>query len=816
MQPAVAMFGDPSQFAGSAMFIADPPNTYHSLPYRQAFSTTDLQNLSHNFGTHFRQPTSAYATPQNVSHTTSATLTPRNLSRQASPSAPLGPHQKRRKASGHSKIPDGLTMTRLQTSGASHGPASAGWIPPARTNGPTVSTHVYSPFSTSYSGPPVASLPGPFNTGPPTPNIRDGGFFANQRSQSVENLALQQPFSTPTSAHQSRRSSPTDALLNGIGTIPPEQNQALLNSSSGLQSLQVPSAIEKIIPGECSISGGRDVTILGTGFRNGFEVMFGNTVASSTVYYADRCLVCVVPPARHPGMVPVMFRHQFEVQQQQQHHQPYPSSQSSNHQLHFTYTDDDDQELIRLCLTYVGQKQWGVSQDAGAVARRMMQSSSFGPGGWSGNTPSSGHQHRQAVSMESALLGCLEAVDLDDSEFQPRLNMRTQSGQSMLHLCASLGFHRLSAGLLARGANADLRDRNGMSPMHMAALRGYPQIIRKLRLAGADPHLRSLLGYTPIDMASSQEVTDVLRTLELTRPKSAGATPVSYFSRASSFGSFRSSGPPSDIDSEGAATDLSDKLAHAAENSFGAYSSDNTNAVYLRARSRRNSTSLKPNAMQYPATAANTGFGAPAAAMAAWRDSLAAQIHQFQHSMSWTIPHLQLPTLPPMPNLPDYQAYPMVRRISSLVPQRSPRAEPTTVSIDEVKEKDSGWWELLKGTSSSPPSYEEIYPETDQTNLHKKNISAARAITDAVVDHKCSINFDTRNAGEASSSMSVEPHKDPSLQLHEQRFRGPHAQKIKRLRNDRKLFLVWVSIISLLCTIRLITDCLRFRYYFWL
>ena len=812
------------------MFIPDPPNNYHSLPYRQAFSTTDLQNLSHNFGNHIRQPNSGFATPQNPSHTTSATLTPRNLSRQASPSAPVGPHQKRRKASGHGKIPDGLTMTQLQTASASNGPASAGWIPPARANGLTMPTHMYSPFSASYTGPPVASIPGPFNTGPPTPSRRDGGFLANQRSQSVENLAMQQPFSAPKSAHQSRRSSPAPGLSNNMGATPVEQTRVLPNSASGLQSPQVSPVIEKIIPGECPISGGRDVTILGTGFRSGFEVMFGNTVASSTAYYADRCLVCVVPPARHPGMVPVTFRHQFQVRQQQQQQQqqqppPYASGQTSNHQLHFTYTDDDDQELIRLCLTYVGQKQWGVSQDAGAVARRMMQSSSFGPGGWSSNTPSGGHQHHQntmlstigseKAAVESALLSCLEAVDLDDSEFQPRLNMRTQSGQSMLHLSASLGFHRLSAGLLARGANADLRDRNGMSPMHMASLRGYPQIVRKLRLAGADPDLRSLLGFTPTDMASAREVIDVLRTLDITRSKSAGTTPVSYFSRASSFGSFRSSGPPSDVDTEGVMPDTHDNLTHAEEHPFDVYPSGKTTAAYLRVRSRRSSISVEPNAMQYPPTGASTGFGAPAAAMAAWRDSLAGQIHQFQHSMSWTIPHLQLPTLPPMPNLPGYQAYPMVRRISSLVPQRSPRAESVTVGIDEVKEKDSGWWELLKGTSPSPPSYEEIYPGNEQTDLDKKNVSTAIAIADAVVDHKCNVSFDAPNAGEESSTPSAGVHGDHSMHLHEQRIREVHMQKIKKLRNDRKLFLIWVSKQSLLCTVQRVTDFVRSHSYSW-
>ena len=99
-------------------------------------------------------------------------------------------------------------------------------------------------------------------------------------------------------------------------------------------------------------------------------------------------------------------------------------------------------------------------------------------------------------TFEAAVLKCLDLIDLDDSPFQAHLNLQRPNGQSMLHISASLGFHRLVAGLLARGANPDLRDRNGMSPMHMAALHGHSNIVRRLRLAGGDPTLRSLLGFT--------------------------------------------------------------------------------------------------------------------------------------------------------------------------------------------------------------------------------------------------------------------------------------------------------------------------------
>jgi hypothetical protein len=90
-----------------------------------------------------------------------------------------------------------------------------------------------------------------------------------------------------------------------------------------------------------------------------------------------------------------------------------------------------------------------------------------------------------------------------------------------------------------------------------------------------------------------------------------------------------------------------------------------------------------------------------------------------------------LPTLPTLPALPDYQAYPMVRRVSSLFPQR-PASRPATAPGSK-----EGWWETLTGSASpsAPPAYNELYPERiTEEQFRVKKASAMQAAADAALD----------------------------------------------------------------------------------
>ena len=780
------VFSDNSQVPGAGVF-SQASAGHHS--FRHAYSTTDLQGMQQNFNPQHRSP---FAMPQNSSQNTSATMTPKNLSRQPSPSAPSAQHNKRRKGSGSGRIRNDLTMTKLQN------PAPNSKISGVSTTQSTPQapggTAAFLPnFPTPSQRLPMPQGPLQFNTNPPTPTTTESNFFTSaQRSQSMENLqGFPGVFSAPGSVRPSRGPSPTlGPQSNGLPQSHAQMQANALHCVTGATNPQRAPVIHKLTPGEGSKSGGIEVTCLGSGFRQGLEVMFGDAQATTTTFWGESALVCLVPPALEAGTVPVTFKLNYE--------QTIPSP-SIKHAL-FRYVDDDEQELMKHALALIDRKWNGNATDAGNVARNIINQfgpiSSFTGASVQGTNQRCGTSSFSAatngiVDLEAALLSCLDIVDLDDSPYQARLNTRNINGQSMLHLSSSLGHYRLTAGLLARGANPDLRDNNGMTAMHMACLRGHAQIIRKLRSAGCDPSLRSLNGYIPADMATSQQACDASNTFDHhARRRSADATLISQFSRASSVISHMSSrGSHSKVASAGARNGRLTDSDSDDDVLVEAYRSQPATPAQIWAQTRRNSFVAES---QYPGDpsqsnlASTTPFLALNPAMSAWRDQLSAQIQQFQQTVHRTLPSLQLPALPPIPNLPDYQAYPVVRRISSLVPQRISRPVTANGSTEVAKVTDYHWWELLTGAASSPPAYDEIYPDSPQRNLSEKETFVLRAAGDAFVDKKCEDAFD-------QAKSSTETTNPESTVLTTEQLRSAHAMKVKRLRKDRNLFFIWVS-----------------------
>ena len=790
--PNNGVFSGNAQVPGAGVFSPAPAGSHGPASFRNAYSTTDLQGMQQHFNLQHRSP---FAMPQNSSQTTSATLTPRNLSRQVSPSAPSAKHNKKRKASGSGRIRNELMMTKLQNPVSNNPIAVVSSSTQSAPQGSSGAPDFVHKFAAPSDGFPMPQMPSQFNTNPPTPTTTDSTFFTSaQRSQSMENLqGFSGIFSAPDSVRSSRVPSPTFGPQSSA--LPQSHTQVLTNSLHcvpGAANPQRIPVIHKLTPGEGSKSGGIEVTCLGSGFRQGLEVMFGDAQATTTTFWGESALVCLVPPALEAGTVPVTFKHNYEQ------HIPSPS----NKQALFRYVDDDEQELLKHALALINRKFNGNATDAGNAARNIINQ--FGSNSsFTANSMPGKHQHHHAGSfnaaitgimdLEAALLRCLDIVDQDDSPHQARINTRGINGQSMLHLSASLGHYRLAAGLLARGANPDLRDNNGMTPMHMACLRGHSQIIRKLRSAGGDPNLRSLNGYVPADMATFQQARDASSTFDHhARPTSVGATPASHLSRASSVISYESSrGVRSKVASAGARNGPFTDGDSSDEGLVEAYRSRPATPAHIWAQTRRNSFAAES---QYPGepsqgnlTSTNP-FLTVNPAMSAWRDQLSAQIQQFQQTVHRTLPTLQLPALPPIPNLPDYQAYPVVRRISSLVPQRNLRQNAANGSTSGLKATDYHWWELLTGAASSPPAYDEIYPEGSQRHLSGKKTSALWADGDAFVDRACEKTFDERR-----SSSAFETARLGSSLLTPEQLRNAHAMKVKRLRKDRNLFFIWVS-----------------------
>ena len=117
--------------------------------------------------------------------------------------------------------------------------------------------------------------------------------------------------------------------------------------------------LERLVPAQGPTYGGCEVTVLGSNFYRGLTCLFGEHQAT-TVFWNPNTLVCVLPPAAHPGPVVVSFKQHSLVLEG--HDVPL-----------FTYYDANDQALLELALQVVGLKMTGKLQDAKQIAMRIVQ-----------------------------------------------------------------------------------------------------------------------------------------------------------------------------------------------------------------------------------------------------------------------------------------------------------------------------------------------------------------------------------------------------------------------------------------------------------
>ncbi|RBQ98232.1 hypothetical protein VDGD_06761 [Verticillium dahliae] len=795
-------------------------------PFRVSQSSSDLQSLRRNGSTQLPGPPPLPAPPPVVKHQTPPASAPSvpALSRPASPSlSNMGPASKKRKAGGP-RVPMEMAMTRLDTSpppgtqpSASQAPATA----PASTSPftPNLGLNLQMPDNMFAQTGAVQNVPPPFATGPTTPNnISDQNMFGNAaRSASMDNLAMTM-FSAPTSAHPSRAPSP-NSLRQSLGGVPQTpMAHGLINGMTflpGSQSQSRPQpTIHKIIPGEGPKMGGIEVTILGGGFFQGLDVYFGEHKATTTTFWGESSLVCLLPPASRPGIVPVSLK---QSQAQSPPFKPNPNQV-------FRYTDDEEAQLARMMIGMISQKMTGQLLDVRELAQRIMGPqdmdwSSMGGGSSSGGGFGGGNTY--STSTESQLLKCLELIDLDDSARMPRLDLRRNTGQAMLHFGCSLGYHRFVAGLLARGANPDLRDKGGFTPMHMAAINDHEAIVRRLMQAGADPTIRSLSGLRPADVARSRKVIEHIRRCERhVRSRSGG----SLHSRASSAASLRSLWDPHAVSEESDDPGDGEESPEYSSGDFESEDEAEDNWLNMRrssthaygAPTERDSLSEERDELQRVP-------GSPTTALAAAvRDQVSAQLHQFQQAMAMHFPNMsQMPNLPQMPNfprmsmLPDYQQYlhqhPLMGRMTSFMEGMS-GSRPGSAGDETPKAMDGKWWDFSSllnnnNNTASPPAYTELYP---QDALDKKQASAAGAAAEAEADAKCAKLFDTATAeaieetSEAATSEAPVPkalmigRKKAMTKEQQQDFLRAHAAKFKGIRSDKNLWFIWIPLLTVL------------------
>lgn len=850
--PAAAVIFEPSPKAGRNTVQGGATSTAELPAMKRGSVTLSASDAAESAST------SKYTIPA-ASGSPSAAIA-RALSRSASPDGLKGHAAKKRKSSaGINTLPTGLMMTRINTSPHAQQPATqnratAGSRLAAASTSPVAQ---YSPRNAALmpgaldsalmaggsSDPNIGTLSGtvPMNsepqlTGSLTPNSHNDlvtTLGSGNRSSSFDSLAPR--FSAPTSRHASRPSSPSD-LLSSMQLIQQQmfqhqqqQLQRQLNQGSFPQQFQnsplsIPMpmpqpttnqisqpVIHRVIPAEGPQSGGIEVTILGSSFYQGLDVMFGDQRATTTTFWGESSLVCLVPPSPIPGLVPVT------ISQSNQRGLPQPFV-ATQQRTFFKYYDDNEQQLLRTAFTILSTKMTGKIEDAQDIARRIIGSDNLNwgtsNGGASGGggvgNPDNLALNTSNPSFENRLLKVLELIDLDDSKYQIDLNMRHLStgGHSMLHLACVLGMHRFVAGLLSRGANPDVRDNGGYTPLHLAALNNQPEIVRRLIHAGADPTMRTLSGLTASEVTGSRVVLRAIERLERhARSRSSGSLHT-LTSSAASLRSLRESMAMTVTHRRAscAAADIyktedstrSSIGADCDSSSYGTSPSpepgseqeeeDEVEWLEMRQGSRgitRSSTSThvrhgvrdissSPDALAASTTtdvAEGTARGVDvsmaqaspaAAAVAALKDQLFAHFQQMV---------AQFPHIPNNP-LPDYyQAYlnsAAFQRISSLVPNisigsaigsRPNSSDSNSDGDDGVGDRkgfEGRWgslWLNMAGPAYPPP-YEEIFPHKTG-DLDTKTATAAAAAAEAEADTKCSTLYDNQHVEVGTKQQTV-------------------------------------------------------------
>ncbi|KAK4505759.1 hypothetical protein PRZ48_003724 [Zasmidium cellare] len=711
----------------------------HAQPFPSSRSAGNLQSLAYggqpfNPHSHVHQlPGSGYA-----SQTTSATMTPTSLSRPGSPTnaGQAGPNKKRKSAQfSHRKVPSTLAMTpRVDTSQppSANMPSAVSMssqFSPSTANFPTQ-------VNQSYMTIPSNNGPAQFyNSGPSTPANENGPFNFSQPADFSQMRANQAYFSHPSSAVPSRAASPVQQQSRANMAAyarqqqPQQQQQPIqtpTNSISGRQQQMygghvMPGStghepqgpypcITRITPREGPASGGTEVAVFGENFVMGMSVQFGDYPnLANTTFVNPNALIAIAPSGR-PGPVSLTL-----VPPPGQTRWPKPASPT----IYRYTTTTDQEEMMMAALKFLSEQHLGSVDHWQTLAQKSAASfvqSRMNPAGLHQGYPAT---HRMASNMdnEDTILVELDAMDASGESCQSGF------ATNMLSLACSSGMLRVVSALLARGASVEERDHAGFTPLMHAALHGKVEVFRLLLTRGADASVRNLKGYTAIDLAPSEVQNQLQQVLESTRRRRHSRPSLKQHM---SYGSTASSKASWDI----------------ASASFYESEEDSEEGPSQPLSRRPSAQPLIEE--DTPAVVNDMASLSPYAAMAAWRDALAAQIHHFQETLHSSVPHFQLP---PLPNLTE------CRRLSSLVPGKPERQQP----FGSQQQTRHHFWDFFSASSESPapvptdsippPAYYDIFPDRKPTQQRGDGVKSA--VVDAVADEKCAAMFDGRAVNNA-------------------------------------------------------------------
>lgn len=295
------------------------------------------------------------------------------------------------------------------------------------------------------------------------------------------------------------------------------KSDAATSSYSSLPTL-IPS-IHKVIPAQGSISGGIEITLLGSNFKPGQIVEFGENMALSSQVWNSTTMVTFLPPAAKPGQVIVTVRdpsprHTNRISTNDNSGDDSGSSSISSNISDdiltskngpvFTYIDDSDKQIIELALQIVGLKMNGKLDDPRNIARQIVDST---------NQPSANNNNEQSYSNNQCsgnnyMLSDNQTdtetllIDIINGTKDFNFTLGDEMGRTMLHYSCLKGYKSLTKLLVDESSRGlcQREDNFGFLPIHFAAINGSTDIINLVTDFHSDSTSMTQNGYTSRDL----------------------------------------------------------------------------------------------------------------------------------------------------------------------------------------------------------------------------------------------------------------------------------------------------------------------------
>lgn len=282
-------------------------------------------------------------------------------------------------------------------------------------------------------------------------------------------------------------SSLSNSRSSSSSQIMTQPSSQLLRTMPDFLSVPNPSqpSIQRVIPAQGPINGGIEITLLGTKFKDGLLVKFGENIALSTQCWSDTTMVTYLPPASCAGQVFVTVLDPEDTNALETH----PSNKSI-----FTYVDDTDRQLIELALQIVGLKMNGKLEDARNIAKRIvgnddgsssLDTANISPGNSSGANQMA-MDKLNTQSDELLLVKVMKSLHINSN-----LSMCDSLGRTLLHLASLKGYNSLCSTLIRNGARVNDKDLYGFTPLHFACIGGDIKVIRLLIECRADASIKA-------------------------------------------------------------------------------------------------------------------------------------------------------------------------------------------------------------------------------------------------------------------------------------------------------------------------------------